>query len=75
MGDYMGILEKLTALFKKEEVIEEDLLDIEQEIINKQYSDEGLTDEVLEKQVELNIKRNKLNIPDKKNLNSEGWSQ
>lgn len=36
----------------------------EQEKLNKEFEKNGLTDEVLEKQIEINEKRNKLNIPD-----------
>ena len=36
----------------------------EQEKINQQIQKEGLTDEILDKQVELNKQRNKHNIPD-----------
>ena len=39
----------------------------EQEKIDKLYEKEGLTDEVLEKQVKLNQLRNKLDISDRKN--------
>ncbi len=47
----------------------------EQEVIDKLYEAEGLSDRVLEMQVALNQKRNKYDISDKNNLNSEGWSQ
>lgn len=36
----------------------------EQEKLNKEYEKNGLTDEVLEKQIEINKKRNELDIPD-----------
>lgn len=36
-----------------------------QKHINKLYATDGLTDEVLQLQVELNTMRNELNIPDK----------
>ena len=35
-----------------------------QRAINKQFEREGLTDDVLKKQVELNTLRHELNIPD-----------
>ena len=35
-----------------------------QQVINKKYKKEGLTDEVLEMQVELNTERHKLDISD-----------
>ena len=83
----MGLLDKLKDLFKQEEkkVVEEvdnekdkiveKELDAEQLIINKLYEDEGLTDDVLDMQVALNQKRNELDIPDRTQLNDEGWSQ
>ena len=61
------MLEKLKALFKKEEYNKKDIEDIlmeEQEAINKLYEEEGLTDEVLDRQVALNQKRNELDISD-----------
>lgn len=36
--------------------------------VDKQYAREGLSDEVLEKQVEINTLRRELNIPDEVNL-------
>lgn len=42
-------------------------LDKEQDKINKMFEEEGLTDRVLDKQIELNQKRNKHNISDKTN--------
>lgn len=48
----------------------------QQEKLNKEYEQYGLTDEILEKQIELNTKRNKLNIPDKNEIiNDEGFVQ
>lgn len=49
-------------------------LDEEQNQINLVYVSDGLTDEVLQRQVTLNARRNELNIPDKKEL-VDGWSQ
>lgn len=46
-----------------------------QQKINKEFEEHGLTDELLDKQIELNIRRNKYNIPDKENVDEEGWSQ
>lgn len=43
-------------------------LDKEQDKINKMFEEEGLTDRVLDKQIELNQKRNKHNISDKTNI-------
>ena len=42
--------------------------DKEQEEINKLYEAEGLTDEVLDRQIALNEKRHKENITDPKEL-------
>ena len=61
------MLEKLKALFKKEEYNKKDIEDIlmeEQEAINKLYEEEGLTNKVLDRQVALNQKRNELDISD-----------
>lgn len=61
------MLEKLKALFKKEEYNKKEIEDIlreEQEAINKLYEEKGLTDEVLDRQVALNQKRNELDISD-----------
>lgn len=54
--------------------VEEDL-DAQQEEINKLYESDGLTDDVLDRQVALNGKRNELDIPDKEHLDKDGWSQ
>ena len=61
------MLEKLKELFKKEEFKQEEIADIlmnEQKEINKLYEEKGLTDEVLDRQVALNQKRNELDISD-----------
>ena len=42
-------------------------LDKEQNKINKMFEEEGLTDRVLDKQIELNQKRHSNNISDKTN--------
>ncbi len=48
----------------------------EQKVIDELYKTEGLTDKVLDMQVALNEKRNKLNIPDENNIiNDEGFVQ
>ncbi len=39
-------------------------LNNKQKYVNKLYQEEGLTDEVLEKQVEINSERHKFDIPD-----------
>lgn len=43
--------------------------------LNKQDYLFGMSDELLEKQVKLNIERNKHDIPDKKYLDDEGFVQ
>lgn len=43
-------------------------LDKKQEIVNQLYSENGLTDEILELQVDINKQRNKENIPDTNEL-------
>ena len=39
-------------------------LSLQQKQINRQYKKDGLTDEILERQIALNIKRHELDIPD-----------
>ena len=46
-----------------------------QKTIDKRIDSEGFNDEILDKQLEINKKRNKLNIPDPKTLNDDGWAQ
>lgn len=43
-------------------------LDKKQEIVNQLYSENGLTDEILELQVDINKQRNKEDIPDTNEL-------
>lgn len=47
----------------------------EQEKINKEYEEQGLTDEILEKQIKINKKRNELGISDETILDNDGWAQ
>lgn len=48
----------------------------EQDEINKLYASDGLTEEVLERQIALNIRRNELNISDESQIvNDEGFVQ
>lgn len=47
----------------------------QQRSIDKQYAQEGLTDEVLEKQIELNTLRHDLDIPDSNNFVYEKYVQ
>lgn len=46
-----------------------------QKTVDKRIDSEGFNDEILDKQLEINKKRNKLNIPDPKTLNDDGWVQ
>lgn len=46
-----------------------------QKTVDKKIDSEGFNDEILDKQLEINKKRNKLNIPDPKTLNDDGWAQ
>ena len=46
-----------------------------QRYIEKKYAEHGLTDEVLEAQVQLNIERNKQDIPDSSNFVYEDFVQ
>lgn len=71
----MNFIDKIKNIFTRKS-IQKDKIDIEtnieylakeQEKIDKLYEKEGLTDEVLEKQVALNQLRNKLDISDRKN--------
>lgn len=43
--------------------------------INKEYKLYGMSDELLEKQIKLNIKRHEHNIPDKHHIDDEGFAQ
>ena len=46
-----------------------------QKTVDKEYASKGFDDEILDKQIEINKKRNKLNIPDPKTLDDDGWAQ
>lgn len=47
-----------------------------QKKVDKEYEEKGLTDHVLEKQIEINKKRNELDIPDPNQpTNKEGFVQ
>lgn len=46
-----------------------------QDKIDQEFKNEGLTDNVLKKQIEVNKKRHSLNIADNKTLNDDGWAQ
>ena len=47
----------------------------EQEEVNREYEENGLTDEVFEKQLAINKERHERNISDETQLNEDGWSQ
>lgn len=72
----MNFIDKIKNIFTRKSIQKDKIDDIgtnieylakEQEKIDKLYEKEGLTDEVLEKQVKLNQLRNKLDISDRKN--------
>lgn len=46
-----------------------------QRVINKQYEKEGLSDDVLEKQIEINCLRHELDIPDESKFIFEDFVQ
>ena len=50
---------------KIKKIIYKPLINRQQTQLNKQYAVDGLTEEILEKQIQLNIKRHQLNITDK----------
>lgn len=43
--------------------------------LNKEFKLYGMSEGLLEKQIELNMKRHEHDIPDKNQLNDEGYSQ
>ena len=52
-------------------IIEKELRNKQKEI-NRMFEEEGLTDEILRKQLEINQKRNEHNIVDKKEIIDDG---
>lgn len=50
-------------------------LNRKQNKIKEEFESEGYGDDLLEKQVALNIKRNKFDIPDESKLNDDGYVQ
>ena len=60
------MLQKVKRWFNK--LTKEKKLAEMQKEIDTEYEKNGLTDEVLEKQVEMNTLRNKLDIPDANNI-------
>lgn len=61
----MGVIKKIRAWN----------INRKQSDLNKEYKLYGLSDELLEKQIELNMKRHEHDIPDKNQLNDEGYVQ
>ena len=62
----VGVLSHVFVLFNKDDL---------QKLVDKQYEEEGLTDEVLEKQLEVNKLRHKHNISDESNRLHEEYVQ
>lgn len=60
---------------KKERFLKQIQLKNKQRAIDKQYAKEGLSDEVLDAQIELNQLRNELDIPDESNFIFENFVQ
>ena len=60
--------------FMKKFIIEK-LLNISQRLVDYAYEKNGLTDKVLEKQLEINMLRSEHDIADKKMLNDNGYCQ
>lgn len=60
-------------MFNVEKFIKKINLRNKQRIVNKKYREDGLTDEVLEMQIEINTERYLYDIPD--DLNDEGFCQ
>lgn len=51
------------------------LINLAQVLLNKAYNRSGLTDRILQDQIRINELRNKYDIPDKKQINVEGYVQ
>lgn len=51
------------------------ILKIKQKLVDREYKKNGLTDEVLNKQLAINKKRNELDIPDSNNKIYEDFVQ
>lgn len=60
---------------KDERFLKQIQLKNKQGAIDKQYAKEGLSDEVLDAQIELNQLRNELDIPDESNFIFENFVQ
>lgn len=46
-----------------------------QATVDKEIASKGFNDDIFEKQLKINKKRNKLDIPDPETLNDDGWAQ
>ena len=66
MGDYMNIISKKYNAWK---------LNRMQATIDKEIQSKDFDNEILEKQIRINKRRNKLDIPDPKELNDNGFAQ
>lgn len=51
------------------------ILNIRQKLLDREYKKNGLTDEVLDKQIAINKKRRELDIPDSRNKIYEDFVQ
>lgn len=57
------------------QIIRTILINLAQALLNKAYNRSGLTDKILRDQIRINELRNKYDIPDKKQINEEGYVQ
>lgn len=57
------------------QIIRTILINLAQALLNKAYNRSGLTDRILRDQIRINELRNKYDIPDKKQINEEGYVQ
>ena len=62
-------------MFDAKKFIQEINLKNKQRIVDKKYQEQGLTDEVLELQLEINKARSEHDLPDKNDLNDDGFCQ
>lgn len=62
-------------LTKIKRVIYKPILNRKQNQLVEEYSEKGLTDEILEKQIEINKKRHELDIPDESQFVFEDYVQ
>lgn len=57
------------------QIIRKILINLAQALLNKAYNRSGLTDRILRGQIRINELRNKYDIPDKKQINEDGYVQ